>query len=203
LSVPIQETRLAKSLAARAGSGRVARHAGFWWGFAEGLFFFIVPDVYITCATLFSARAGAIAWMASIAGSTAAVAVLYGLVALPGVDYLAFLENVPGVSARLLERVGRGMTGEGLPYTPLLALGGVPLKVYAGVAFSRGLSLASVLLWTVFARFVRIAPGYVAVAAVRLLWRRRIAARPVAWCVALGLVWIAFYIFYFVHMSRV
>ena len=51
---------------------RVARHGGFWWGFAEGLFFFIVPDVYISLAALFSVRAGAVAWLFSIAGSVAA-----------------------------------------------------------------------------------------------------------------------------------
>ena len=37
---------------------RLARHAGFWWGLAEGLVFFIVPDVHISLAALFSLRAG-------------------------------------------------------------------------------------------------------------------------------------------------
>ena len=37
-----------------AADERVARHAGFWWGLAEGVVFFIVPDVYISVAALFS-----------------------------------------------------------------------------------------------------------------------------------------------------
>jgi len=58
------------------------------------------------------------------------------------------------------------------------------------------------LLWTVFARIVRIAPTFALVAATRLLFRRSIDARTVAWCALLGCVWVAFYVFYFIHMSR-
>src|SRR3989442_5510516 len=105
---------------------RLARHAGFWWGFAEGLFFFIVPDVYISFAALFSLRAGAVAWVASIAGSALAACGIYVLTSV-GVEYLAFLESIPGISGALLGRVGQRLASEGLPYTPLLVLGGVPL----------------------------------------------------------------------------
>ena len=180
---------------------RLARHAGFWWGLAEGLFFFIVPDVYISFAALFSLRAGAVAWVASIAGSALAACGIYVLTSV-GVEYLAFLQSIPGISGALLGRVGQRLAAEGLPYTPWLVLGGVPLKVYCGLAFSLGLSLGSVLLWTVFARIVRIAPIFALVAAARLLFRRTIDARAVGWSALLGFVWVAFYVLYFLHMSR-
>jgi hypothetical protein len=182
---------------------RLARHAGFWWGFAEGLFFFIVPDVYITFAALFSLRVGAVAWLFSIAGSVVAVAVIYLLTAVLGVDYLSFLESIPGISGPLIARVGQGLAAEGLPYTPLLVLGGVPLKLYAALAFSLSLSLGSVLLWTVFARIVRIAPTFALVTAIRLLFRRHIDARATTWCTLFGIAWFAFYVFYFIRMSRI
>src|SRR5688572_5325051 len=121
-----------------ASDERVARHAGFWWGFAEGTFFFIVPDVYISFAALFSLRAGAVAWVSSIAGSVAAVVVVFMLMATVGPDYLAFLESLPAISRPLVARVSGTLAAEGLPYNPLLVLGGVPLKVYAAVAFSLG-----------------------------------------------------------------
>jgi hypothetical protein len=182
---------------------RLARHVGFWWGFAEGLAFFIVPDVYITFAALFSLRAGAVAWLSSIAGSAVAVSVLYLLTAVLGVDYVAFLVRIPGISSALIDRVGAKLAAEGLPVTPLLVLGGVPLKVYAALAFSHGLSFGSVLLWTVFARIVRIAPPYVLVAALRLLFRHRIDAHAVTWCALHVLCWFVFYVLYFISMSRV
>jgi hypothetical protein len=179
----------------------LARLVGFLWGLAEGLFFFIVPDVYITFATLFALRAGARAWLASIAGSVVAVSVIYLLAVILGLDYLSFLNWIPGISHGLIERVGRRVAAEGLPYTPLLVLGGVPLKVYAALGFSRGMSLWSMLLWTVYARIARIAPTFALAAAARLLLHRRIDERPIAWCVLLGGCWVAFYVFYFVLMA--
>lgn len=180
---------------------RLARHAGFWWGLAEGLFFFIVPDVYISFATLFSLRAGGVAWLFSIGGSAVAIVVIYLLTATLGLDYLSFLDSIPGISASLIERVGQELAAEGLPYTPFLVLGGVPLKLYAAQAFSLGLSLGAVLLWTMFARVVRIAPTFAVVAAMRLLLGRRIDAHARAWCALLGIFWLAFYVFYFARMS--
>ncbi len=182
---------------------RLACHVGFWWGFAEGLFFFIVPDVYISFATLFSLRAGALAWVFSIAGSAVAIVVMYLLFAMLGLDYLSFLNWIPGISGPLIHGVGQQIAAEGLPYTPFLIMAGVPLKLYAAQAFSLELSLGSVLLWTVFARIVRIAPTFAIVAAMRLLFGRRIDARAGTWCALLGMFWLAFYVFYFVHMSRV
>lgn len=185
-----------------ARGARLARHVGFWWGLAEGLFFFIVPDVYISFATLFSLRAGALAWFFSIAGSAIAVVVIYILAAMLGLDYVSFLDWIPGISEPLIHRVGQQLAAEGLPYTPLLVMAGVPLKLYVAQAFSLELSLGSVLLWTVFARIVRIAPTFAVVAAMRLLFGRRIDARAGVWWALLGIFWLAFYVFYFVHMSR-
>ena len=180
----------------------LARRAGFWWGFAEGLFFFIVPDVYISFAALFSLRAASLSWLASIAGSTVAVAVMCVGMMYFELDYLAFLVAIPGISSELIERVGRALARDGLPYTPLLILTGVPLKVFAGVAFSLGLSPIPVLLWTVFSRLVRIAPTFLLFAVARLVCARWIDAHPAAWSAALGISWLAFYVFYFVVMSR-
>ncbi len=181
---------------------RLARHAGFWWGFAEGLFFFIVPDVYVSFAALFSLRAGMVAWVASIAGSLTAVLVIYLLAVIVGFEYVSFLGMIPGISGRMLSGVRAQLGVEGLPYTALLILGGVPLKVYAGLAFSLGVGLGPVLLWTAFARIVRIAPTFALVAATRLALRRTIDARAIAWSALLGIVWVAFYAFYLIHMSR-
>ena len=184
-----------------ASDERVAGHAGFWWGLAEGVAFFIVPDVYISAAMLFSYRAGAIAWAASIAGSLAAVVAIRVLTTMPGVDYLGFLDAVPGISGRLIEEVVSRVGADGLPYTPLLVLGGVPLKLYAAAAFASGLPLGAVLPWTVFARVVRIAPTVLALAAVRRLFRRRIDEHAGAWLGALALFWVVFYAFYFQRMG--
>jgi len=193
---------LAERIPHLARDERVGRLVGFWWGFAEGLFFFIVPDVGISFAALFSVRAGAVSWLASIAGSELAVSAIYLLAVPLGLDYLGFLTWIPGISGALIGRVAERLARYGLPYTPFLMLGGVPLKVYGAVAFSHGWSLGSMLLWTGFARIVRIAPTFAAAAATRLGLRHRIDARATAWCALLGGVWCVFYICYFIVMHR-
>lgn len=180
---------------------RFARRAGFAWGLAEGVFFFIVPDVYVSFAALYSLRAGAMAWAASIVGSLAAVCVIYLLAGVLALDYRSFLDNIPGISAGMLAAVDRTLHA-GLPYDLWLITGGIPLKVYAGVALSQGAGLAALLIWTVFARVVRIAPTYALVTAVRLVFRRPIDARPRFWFAVLVVVWLVFYVFYFAAMGR-
>ncbi|MGQ0642874.1 MAG: hypothetical protein ACT4P6_19180, partial [Gemmatimonadaceae bacterium] len=142
---------LAERIQRVARSDRAARYAGFGWGLAEGLIFFIVPDVFISLATLFALRAGAVAWISSILGSLVAVCVIWVLVTMVGGGYVAFLDAIPGISRQLVETTAVKLAADGLPYTPLLILGGVPLKVYAALAFTFGMSLGAVLLWAVFA----------------------------------------------------
>ena len=173
---------------------------GFAWGFAEGLFFFIVPDVYVTFATLFSLRAGVTAWIASIAGSLVAVIAIQLLNAL-GVAYVRFLAGIPGISWTMLEHVRELLGAAGLPYRPLLIAGGVPLKVYAGLAVSLGISLPAILIWTVFARIVRIAPVFAFAATGRLLFGPKIDLHAGRWFAVLVSAWFLFYVFYFLRMG--
>ena len=193
---------LADRIQRSARSERVARHAGFCWGLAEGLAFFIVPDVYISLATLFALRAGIVAWIFSILGSLVAVCVIWVMVTMLGGGYLAFLDSIPGISRPLIEHTAVRLTADGLPYTPFLVLGGVPLKVYAALAFTFGNPLGAVLLWTAFARVVRIAPVFALVALVRLGLRKHVDAHPRLWITLHVLVWTVFYSFYFVKIRN-
>lgn len=186
-----------------ASNERLARHAGFWWGLAEGLFFFIVPDVYVSFAALFSLRAGAMAWVFSIAGSLVAVTVVYLIMAFLGLDYLVFVDRIPGIPESMISGVNNMLSIDGLPYTPLLVLTGVPLKLFSATAFSLGMPLASVLLWTLFARVVRIAPTYIVTAMVRLTLGRWIDTHVAAWLAFFVIAWFAFYVFYFVAVAAI
>lgn len=186
-----------------ARNERLAGLIGFSWGLAEGLVFFIVPDVYISFATLFSPRAGIVAWFSSIAGSAVAVSVIFLLTGMVRLDYLGFLPSIPGISTGLVERVAERLAEAGLPYTASFIFSGVPLKLYVALAVALGASLGSVLLWTVFARIVRIAPTVAATVAIRLLFSRAIDARPKVWTALLVFFWLAFYVFYFIRMSRI
>lgn len=182
----------------RPGPGAV----GFLWGLAEGSFFFIVPDVYIGFVTMRSPKAGAVAWLTSILGSLAAIVCIFCCLRLFEWPYLEFLQGIPGISEALLDRVGTSMQEHGLPYTPLLVLSGIPLKVFGALAFVQEMSLVSVLLWTVFARIVRIGPVYLAFACVHRCFGRQIESRRQQWFLVVAVIWVLFYIFYFYRMSQ-
>ena len=176
---------LAERIPQLARDERRAGWAGFAWGFAEGLFFFIIPDVYVTFATLFS---------------LVAVTVIFLLTAA-GVAYVNFLAAVPGIPWSMLEHVRLLLGASGLPYTLLLIVGGVPLKVYAGMAFSLGMSLSAVLLWTVFARVVRIAPVFALAALAHAVCARSIEQHAARWVALLASVWFVFYVVYFIRLG--
>lgn len=180
---------------------RVAARVGFVWGFAEGLFFFLVPDVYILFVTLFSRRSGWRAFMWSIAGSLVSVLAMYIIVVVLGLPIRDFFLILPGIKASLHEAMATTIAASGLPFTPLLALGGVPLKLYTSIAFGVGYGLPFVLMWTIFARLVRIGPGYVVVCALRASAYKKIDAHPNAWIVVYVVVWIVFYAYYFSKMG--
>lgn len=128
--------------------------------------------MYNSFATLFSPRAGIVAWFSSIAGSAVAVSVIFLVTGMLRLDYLGFLPSIPGISTGLVERVTERLAEAGLPYTASFIFSGAPLKLYVGVAFALGASLGLVLLWTVFARIVRIAPTVAATVVIRRLFSR-------------------------------
>ncbi len=180
---------------------RAAALIGFLWGYGEGTVFFLVPDIWITWLTLFAPRSGLLAWLASIAGSLVAVLTLHGLIVGLGADPLGWISRIPGISEGMVTAVEGRLAASGLPWTAWLITGGVPLKVYAGVAFRQGIPLGAVLLWTVFARIVRIAPTVLVALVVRRLAARAIDRSPALWSLLLLGCWSLFYLTYFLAMS--
>ena len=187
----------AKKLQSLAKNNRAAKIIGFVWGYAEGGIFFLVPDIYITFATLFSFKSGYRAWGYSIAGSTLAVLTIYAVMGYTSIPYFEVLANTPGISSEMISGVTNELKRQGVPYTPLLIVGGIPLKVYSASAFALGFPLLNVLAWTLFSRIVRIAPVFFLVAAVSRLLKRRIENRPALFLGVLSLAWILFYAYYF------
>ncbi|MFT7620163.1 MAG: hypothetical protein ACI97A_003820 [Planctomycetota bacterium] len=174
---------------------------GFLWGLAEGKFFFIVPDVFLGFMAMRSVRAAAWAWAASIAGSLVAIIVIHLCMDWLGLNYIEFITHLPGISESLLASVHETISSQGLPYTSLLVLTGIPLKVLGASAFGLGQTLGSVLLWTVFARVVRIAPAFVVFGGLSHLFRAKIEAQPRCWFIGVSIVWVLFYVFYFAPMD--
>ncbi|KEF43266.1 MAG: hypothetical protein ER33_00545 [Cyanobium sp. CACIAM 14] len=173
----------------------------FGWGLAEGTLFFIVPDVFLTLLALGPLGPLLLAWAGSILGSLAAVLLLFRWMAADPGAVLNLIEALPGISPEMIASVTAAMAHHGLPWSPLLVTGGIPLKVYAVAAAGLQLPLASVLPWTLFARVVRIGPVLLLALAVKRLAGQSVRRHPRRWFWGVILAWTGFYMIYFQRMG--
>jgi hypothetical protein len=174
---------------------------GFLWGLAEGTLFFIVPDVFLTLLVPWSLRAALVAWAGSILGSLLAVLLLFRGMAIDPGGQVGVITALPGISPHLVGSVSGALALHGLPWSPWLVAGGIPLKVYAVAAAGLGVPLATMLPWTLFARVVRIAPVLLLALLAARLAGELPRHHPRRWCGGVLLAWAAFYAFYFQRMG--
>ncbi len=133
------------------------------WGLAEGMLFFIVPDVLISLAALCAGRRA----LRHVAGAVVGAVLAGGLmVAWASADYpsaSAAVRNVPFVRERMVAHVDEGLEQQGARALFRGAVTGIPYKLYAVEAPGRmpiSLFLAAtvparaarfLLVWSVFA----------------------------------------------------
>ena len=157
--------------------GRPGVALAFAWGVAEGSFFFLVPDLLITLAALFSARSSLRHLAAAVAGSLVAGLFLFGWAERDPEAAANAVGRVPFVSRAMFETVARDFGELGVWAMCKGPLSGIPYKVYAVEAAGR-VALAPFLLvtWVLFAVAGRlIKPGHpgraaVAMAGYALYW---------------------------------
>lgn len=195
-------TLTATTLLHKVSSSSVLFYTSFIWGLAEGLFFFLVPDIYVLLIALFFPLKGLKAWGYSILGSLCSVLIIALFVMFYSPTYLSsLLVYIPGISSELISTVSETINSQGLPYSPLLVLGGIPLKVYVLSAFSQGYSLVYILMWAFVARILRIAPGFFVVMGVHVLLKKSLFKHIPIYLSLYMVFWIIFYIFYFSRMG--
>ena len=169
--------------------------AGFLWGFAEGTLFFIIPDLLITFAALFSLKQSLKQLGVVLAGSLLGGWLMFSLAAW---DYPAtrrIVDGVPFVTPRMFEATQRNYEASGLWTLGQGPLSGIPYKVFAIEAPAHA-SLLPFLLASIPGRLERLALPWVLFAAAGLWLKRRIAKRP-GWAVSgHAFFWIAVYACY-------
>ncbi len=166
---------------------------GFLWGLAEGTCFFIIPDLWIGLAAMYSFAGGLAAWGASILGTIVAAVMLWAAVGV-GLAPQMLLWS-PDVTAPMIARVTARIAAGGLPYDPGFILSGVPFKVYAVVFFAGNGSLAALLPWLLFARLVRIAPTVIVATTLRGIFKNAIEQWYRTWLSLYALFWLVLYIY--------
>lgn len=185
-----------------AGAHRWWDLPAFTWGFAEGTFFFLVPDIWLSYLTLSSPKRAFAASVPTLLGALAGGAVTYAWgKRLPEEESRRLLASLPAISTSMVDTVEAELTG-GLPAMVLGPLRGRPYKIYARTAGMRGDGVLPFLLWSIPARlprFLLVTGG--AALAVRH-GRRRFGHRPWLEKLTFALAWTAFYAWFFSAVGR-
>jgi membrane protein YqaA with SNARE-associated domain len=159
----------------------------FAWGFAEATFFFIVPDVCLTFIALASLQTAFEASLFALVGALAGGCVMYLCGSSRPEAARRFLTRIPGIRASLIGSVRLQLQAGGLFAILLGPLRGTPYKIYAAEWGALGRSFAGFLLISIPARYPRFLLSLLAAAALREF------VSPLM----LGVLWLAFYCFYF------
>lgn len=141
------------------------------WGFAEGVFLFLVPDVLLSFLALRGWRHALLSTLAVVVGAAVAATYLYSTLHQYGEAYArtlrVFWEHLPGFRPAMQELAAQHLRdggARGFTYGPS---SGIPYRLYVVEAWRAGIPLRDVLLWTPIARLERIALAPLAVLALR------------------------------------
>jgi len=135
--------------------GRPGIGGSFAWGLAEGTLFFVVPDVLISLAALFSPRRASLHMVAAILGSVLAGAILFQWARSSEATARTWIAGVPFVSGEMFEQVDRDYRALGAAALFKGPAYGIPYKIYA-VEAPKHISLSALLLVTIPARLERL-----------------------------------------------
>jgi hypothetical protein len=175
--------------------GRPGLAAGFLWGFAEAVFFFVIPDVLLSLVTLFSVRQGLKQLAAILAGALVGGAAVFVLAWWDAGTVEGLLHHVPLIPEGMFRQARQDLEEDGVWGTLHGPDLGIPYKVYAAQAPAYA-SLPAFLLASVPARVGRFAFVWLVCAACRRLLRRRIDAHPRVTLAAYAACWALFYVWY-------
>jgi hypothetical protein len=165
------------------------------WGFAEGCFFFVVPDVLLCLTALFSLRRALAQMAAVVAGALMAGGLLFAWAAHDSVTARSAVMAVPFVRPEMTTQVERDLDAHGAVGLLLGPFNGIPYKLYAVEAPGRT-GIIPFLAASVPARIERLAGGILLFSALGWFLRRR-RLDDVRWGVSIhAAYWIIIYVFY-------
>ena len=172
----------------------------FLWGFSEALFFFFVPDIWLTKLALTNLKDALINSLYALLGALCGGTILYVLGSFIFDTILHFLTHIPAISQNMVDTAGAQMQDNN-PAKAIMKAGftGVPFKIYA--AWSGHLQLPFLIFLTVgaIARLARFASLILITYGIKTLLSPHITIQKIH---ALHLIfWIIFYLFYFLKVG--
>jgi membrane protein YqaA with SNARE-associated domain len=180
---------------ARAFLGPKGLAIAFLWGLAEGTFFFVVPDVFLSLVAILDLRSTWKHVVCAVLGATLGGAILFQWAQQDTAAAHAAVEHVPFVRESMFARVDQGLRSHGLLDVAVGSMSGIPYKLYA-VEAPRYFGAATFLLATPPARGLRFCIVWFTFGAVAA-WLRKSRGPPTARQLKIYAgVWFAVYALY-------
>jgi membrane protein DedA with SNARE-associated domain len=173
----------------------------FLWGICEGVFFFIVPDVYIGFVAIFSGEGGLVALLSALAGSLVSIFIIYALNAVVGGHLIAWLLMVPGIHGPMIVGVSNALQRHGAMAVILGPWSGIPLKIYSVLAAQLSIPIGEYFLWSIVARIERTVLVLAIGMILGRIFKSKIQKHP---RIAIGIyvaLWVFIYVLYFSAVS--
>jgi membrane protein YqaA with SNARE-associated domain len=165
------------------------------WGFAEGTFFFFIPDIVITFVALFYWRRSFLVLAAALTGSLLAGIVMYSFGSMFPDEARRVVGHVPWVIPSMFGLVEQRYAQQGIWTLATGPFSGIPYKVYA-VLGHQFFGIGTFLLVSIPARLVRFVLAWVIAGTLGWMLRKK-TRRPVrAGLILFVCYWVAIYAVY-------
>lgn len=180
---------MGRLILAPPATSRSDRRIALWWGCAEAILFFVIPDVFLSYAAVRRGwRRGLVLCLWATIGAIGGGLIVYGWGALDYGSTAATMQHLPAIDGPMIATVYDEVAGDGLVATLRGPLRGQPYKLYAAAAGSLGLHPIGLVLITIPARIVRFMLSAFAAG-----WLRQRTEQWISERTALG-VWAAFWV---------
>jgi len=167
----------------------------FLWGLAEGTFFFVIPDVFLSLVAVLDLRRSWKHILCALLGATLGGASLFHWAQRHSGAAHAAVAHVPFVRESMFMQVQDGFRKNGLMAMAIGSVSGLPYKLYA-VEAPKYCSATTFLLATPPARAIRFLLvwfGFGAIAA----WLRKARGMRIATLLKIyAVIWLAIYVLY-------
>lgn len=171
----------------------------FLWGFSEAIWFFIIPDIFLTLIALFSLKRALIAMAWTILGAMIGGAVLYWFWSYNFPDSKEFLLTVPLVSEKMIVIAEWHLHTYGFNGMFIGSTQGIPYKIYAALSGYLQSDIFLFLLATIPARAFRMTLSILFCAWASYLYKKIFFGYQKHLLITFAVIWIGIYTLY-IHM---
>jgi hypothetical protein len=167
----------------------------FLWGLAEGTFFFIIPDVFLSLVAIFNLRSSWKHIVCALLGAALGGAILFHWAERSPATAHAAVAHVPFVRGSMFTQVQEGFRKNGLMAMAIGSVSGLPYKLYA-VEAPNFCSATAFLLASPPARAIRFLLVWFGFGAVAAWLRRSLGMRSATLLKIYAAIWFATYALY-------